>query len=246
MSQQIRLQKYMAQCGVASRRKCEQIILDGRIKVNGNTIDKLGYKINPELDEVCLDKKIIIPETDKIYILLNKPVGYISTVSDPKNRPTVLDFFKEFKERLYPVGRLDYNTSGLLILTNDGEFTNNITHPRYHLKKTYQVKIKGLIDNVKIKRLRTGIDIGGYITAPAEVCIVKQNKSYTTLNITISEGKNRQVRRMFEAVGHTVVKLRRICIANIEIGNLKVGNWRYLTSLEISDLKEHICNNKMF
>ncbi len=242
----IRLQKYMAQCGIASRRKCEQIILDGRVKINDEVIDKLGCKVNPLLDVVYVDDKVINLESDKIYILLNKPVGYISSVSDPQSRPTVIDFVKDFKERLYPVGRLDYNTSGLLILTNDGEFTNAVTHPRHNLKKTYIIKAKGKIDDDKIHKLRTGIDIGGYITAPADVVKIKQTNNYFKLEIGISEGKNRQIRRMLDAVGYNDIELKRVAIGNIKIGDLKLGNWRKLTDKEINALKENLCIKKMY
>lgn len=232
-----RLQKYMASCGVASRRKCEEIILEGRVEVNGVKIKELGTKIDTEADIVKLDDKIIKPEEKKVYILLNKPTGYVCTVKDERGRKTILDLVK-VKERIYPIGRLDMDTSGIIILTNDGEVYNKLIHPKFEKVKTYKALVKGLVKDENIERFERGIDIGGYITAPAKLNILKRNKDSTEIIIKIHEGKNRQVRRMCEAIGNEVISLDRIAIGKIKKGDLKLGQWRYLTHEEITNIKE--------
>lgn len=238
--EQVRLQKYMASCGVASRRKCEEIILQGRVEVNGCKIDVLGTKINPKTDTIAVDGKNIYPEEEKVYILLNKPVGYVTTVHDPYDRPKVLDLLCGITQRIYPVGRLDSDTSGLLILTNDGEFTHGVTHPRHKIEKTYRVTVLGLLPKMALKRLQSGVDIGDYMTAPAWAQVERQSQKYTELILKISEGKNRQIRRMFDALSHPVLKLERIAIGGISTGRLENGKWRFLTEKEIRHLKEAI------
>lgn len=231
-----RLQKYMAECGVASRRKCEEVILSGRVKVNGVIIKELGYKVNREKDEVYVDDKIIKLEEKKVYIALNKPVGYVSTVKDERGRKTLLDLVK-VKERIYPIGRLDYDTSGLIFLTNDGEVYNKVIHPRQVVEKTYIAEIEGIPTEEEIKRFCSGVDIGGYITAPAKFKILEDYGKTCEVEIIIHEGKNRQIRRMCSAINHPVIKLKRVAIGKIKIGGLKLGTWRYLTNSEVNYLK---------
>lgn len=230
-----RLQKFMARCGVASRRKCEELILDGRIKVNGTVITELGFKINPEKDMVYYMSNLIKPEEIKRYIMLNKPVGVVTTVKDEKNRKTILDLVK-VDERIYPIGRLDYDSSGLIILTNDGDLYNKIIHPRSEVFKTYIVKVKGFVDKEKLETLRRGVDIGGYITAPCKARVVWSNSTSSELEISIHEGKNRQIRRMCSSLGHDVISLRRISIGKLTLGDLKQSNWRDLSEDEIKYL----------
>ena len=232
-----RLQKYLANCGIASRRKCEEYILEGKVKVNGNIIRELGTKINPQKDIVEYENKKIIPNNNYIYILLNKPIGYVTTVEDQFGRDTVLNLVK-VKERIVPVGRLDMYTSGALILTNDGDFVYKITHPKHEINKTYTVTVKGIINNDEIERLRKGVKIEDYITKPAKVKILKTDieKDISRLEITIHEGKNRQVRKMCEAIEKKVLALHRSKIGEIGVKDLELGKWRYLSSKEIKSL----------
>ena len=234
-----RLQKYMARCGVASRRKAEELILNGDVKVNGSIVTELGSKINPERDEVDVFNKRIYEKDKHIYIKLYKPEGYVTTVKDQFNRRTVLDLIN-INERIYPVGRLDYNTSGLLLLTDDGETANKLMHPKYHIYKTYEADIKGNITQDSINKLRAGVMTDGYKTAPARVRLLNQkdNPNISSVQISIYEGKNRQVRKMFETIGHNVIKLKRISFGDINLGELKSGQWKYLSDDEIKFLKE--------
>ncbi len=232
-----RLQKYMARCGVASRRKCEEIILSSRVKVDGTIVNELGMKINADINEIRLDNIVIVPEEKKTYVALNKPVGYISAVKDDRGRKTLLDIVK-VEERIYPIGRLDYDTSGLIFLTNDGDVYNNIMHPRVSIDKTYVATVEGIISANEIKLFEKGIDIGDYITAPGKCKLLKAHQASCDVAITIHEGKNRQIRRMCEAIGHPVIKLKRISIGKIKLDKeLKEGQWRYLTENEIEYLK---------
>lgn len=233
-----RLQKYMARCGIASRRKCEQIILEGKVKVNDKIVNELGVKINPENDEVFYNGERILPEENKLYIMLNKPEGYITSVKDEKGRKTILDIIK-VNERIYPIGRLDYDSSGLLLLTNDGDIYNKIIHPRVEVDKKYIALCKGIFSSEEIRKFESGIDIGGYITSDAKIKVISKEKDIKTNNInslveiTIHEGKNRQIRRMCSALGHDVITLKRIAIGNIKLGYLKRGEWRNLTEEEL-------------
>ena len=231
-----RLQKYMAQCGVASRRKCEELILDGKVKVNGIIVNELGTKINPEIDIVEFNNQIIKIEEKKLYIMLNKPEGYITSAKDEKGRKTVLDIVN-VQERIYPIGRLDYDSSGLLLLTNDGSIYNNIIHPRVAIKKKYIAVCKGKFTQSDIKKFKSGIDIGGYITAEAKMTLLdiekKNNLVNSVVEIIIHEGKNRQIRRMCEALGHEVLSLKRVEVGSIKLGYLKKGQWRNLTDEEL-------------
>ena len=232
-----RLQKYLANSGVASRRKCEELILQGRVQVNGVTVTELGTKINPEKDKIKFDGKDIKQSTKLVYILLNKPIGYVTTADDQFGRDTVLDLVK-VKERIVPVGRLDMYTSGALILTNDGNFVYQVTHPKHEIEKTYTVTIKGIVQNSEVEQLRNGIKIDDYITKPARVKILKTDteKGISRLEITIHEGKNRQVRKMCEAVGRKVLALHRSKIGGIGVKDIELGKWRYLTANEVQQI----------
>ncbi len=233
----IRLQKYLADCGIASRRKCEEYILNKKVKVNGQITRKLGTKINPKVDKIEFDGKEVKSQNEKIYILLNKPIGYVTTAKDQFNRNTVLDLVKTDK-RLVPVGRLDMYTSGALILTNDGEFVYKVTHPKNEVEKTYNVTVKGIVKNEEIEKLRHGIKIENYITKEAKVKILKidEEKNITRIQITIHEGKNRQVRKMCEAIGKKVLALHRSKIGEITVNDLKIGEYRPLSQKEIKSL----------
>ena len=237
-----RLQKYLANQGICSRRKAEQAILDGKVEVNGMVINELGIKIDAKKDEVKYEGKIINSNVKKVYILLNKPIGYVTTVRDQFNRPTVMDLLKNGKnkvnESVVPVGRLDMYTSGALILSNDGDFINKVTHPKYEVEKTYQVTVIGKIVESDVEKLRNGVDIDGYITKPAKVRIMKidEEKNISRLEIKIHEGKNRQVRRMCEAMGKKVVALHRSKIGEIDVKKLQLGDFCYLSEKEIKYL----------
>lgn len=233
--EEIRLQKYLASAGVASRRKCEELILDGKIEVNGKIITELGTKIDPKKDEVKYNGKIIKSEEEKVYILLNKPIGYVTTAKEQFGRDMVLDLVKVNK-RIVPVGRLDMYTSGALILTNDGEFVNKLTHPSHEIDKTYNVTVKGIVTKEEIEKLKKGVLIDDdYITKLAKVKILKidEEKKISRIQITIHEGKNRQVRKMCEAIGKKVLALHRCKIGDIDVKSLKLGEWRYLSKKEV-------------
>nr|WP_207669183.1 pseudouridine synthase [Natranaerovirga pectinivora] len=232
----MRLQKYLADAGIASRRKAEELILAGLIKVNDKVVKELGTKINSEKDVVKYKNKPVGEKEKFIYLLLNKPVGYISSVTDPRKRKTVIDLIKE-KERVFPVGRLDYESEGLLIITNDGELTYRLTHPKHHIPKTYMVKVKGFPTDDKLAKLRKGLDLGEYRTSKTDIRIAKKYKNDTVVEVVLYEGKNRQIRKMFDHIGHPVNSLRRIAIGKIEIEDLKVGEYRKLTKEEIKYLK---------
>ena len=235
--EEIRLQKYLAQIGIASRRKCEELILDGKILVNGEKVE-LGRKVNPEKDKIeYLGKIVKLEKKDYTYILLNKPIGVVTTANDQFDRQTVLDLIKTDK-RIVPVGRLDMYTSGALILTDDGDFIYKVTHPKHEIEKTYNVTLKGVIEKAQIQELEKGVKIEDYITKPAKVKILKidSEKNISRIQITIHEGKNRQVRKMCEAVGKKVLALHRAKIGFLDVKDLKVGEWRYLTKKEIEKI----------
>ena len=234
--EEIRLQKYLAEAGIASRRKCEEYIIQGRVKVN-NDIATLGMKINPEMDIVLFDDKKIENKEELVYILLNKPIGYVTTAKDQFSRDSVLDLVK-VKQRIVPVGRLDMYTSGALLLSNDGDFVYRITHPKHEIDKTYTVTVKGIVTDEEVEMLRAGVEIEDYITKPAKVKILKTDieKNISRLEITIHEGKNRQVRKMCEAIGKKVQALHRTKIGNLDVKDLSLGKWRYLKQNEIKNL----------
>ncbi len=234
----VRLNKFIAGSGFAARRKADELIEEGRVTVNARLVDSLGTKINPETDVVRIDGEIIKQPRRKenfVYVLLNKPAGYVTTTSDEKNRPTVMDLVG-INRRIYPVGRLDYDTEGLLLLTNDGELANKLMHPKYGVYKTYVVKINKAIDEKSIKRLREGVILEGRRTQRAKVSVIPKTEG-RQLRISILEGRNRQVRKMLEAAGCFVRKLRRIEYANLNIKGLKEGEWRYLSGEEVRKLK---------
>ena len=233
----MRLQKYMAMCGVAARRKCEEIIGEGRVSVNGVIITEMGTQVE-EGDEVRVDGAIITPEEEKRYVLYHKPAGEVTTVSDEKGRETVMDRFRDFPVRLYPVGRLDYDSEGLLLLTNDGELAQRLTHPSCEVDKVYLARVTGNPSNEAIDRLRRGVYMEGdqRKTYPAEVRVVRDESLFSDIVVTIHEGRNRQVRRMFDAVGHKVLLLRRIRFGCVELGDLRRGEWRGLTQEEVDAL----------
>lgn len=237
-----RLQKRIASSGYTSRRKAETLITDGKVKVNGQVVTELGTKVsNSDTVEV---EGIKLEQEDKIYILFNKPAQVITSVSDDRGRKVVTDYFKDIKTRIYPVGRLDYDTSGLLLLTNDGEFTNLMTHPRYHIKKKYVAKLKGYLMREEVKALEKGIELEDGYTQPAKVKVKNQDKDKNTtlVEITISEGRNRQVRRMFEHFGHQVSKLTRIQFGPLDIKGLNAGEGRVLTPHEVKTIR-HLAEN---
>ncbi|MDY5731494.1 MAG: pseudouridine synthase [Eubacteriales bacterium] len=235
----MRLQKYIADAGVASRRAAEKLIQEGRVTVNGSTIMEMGYQVN-EGDSVYVDHKPIAIVEEKHYILYHKPMGEVTTVSDDEGRNTVLDKFKDYPVRLYPVGRLDYNSEGLLLLTNDGDLTNKMLHPSRMVDKVYLVRMTGKLSMDEIKKLELGVYIDGYKTAKAKVRLLGSTEEHCDATITIHEGKNRQVRKMFEAVGHQVLLLRRVRFGPLELGNLPRGMWRRLRDTEIAKLKRFL------
>lgn len=238
MSELIRLQKFLADSGVASRRKCEQYILDGLININGKVITKLGTKVNPSIDKILYKGKEIKQNTEYVYILLNKPLGYVTTAKDQFNRPIVMDLIKNVKKRLVPVGRLDMYTTGALILTNDGEALNKITHPKHEINKTYTVTLIGIITDKEVEQLRNGVEIDGYMTKPAKVKILRtdEENNKSRLEITIHEGKNRQIRRMCEIIDRKVLALHRSKIGELSVSAMKPGEYRILKKEEVEKL----------
>lgn len=236
---EVRLQKYLAEAGIASRRKCEELISQGRVEVNGLIVTTPGTKISGN-ERILVDGIEASPEQNKIYILLNKPVGYISSAKDQFSRKTVLDLVGTVKERIYPVGRLDYDTSGLIILTNDGDFANKMTHPRHQMQKVYRAEIMGRLSDSDIESFKRGIVIDDYKTAPAGIRIINMAQDRSVVEVTIHEGKNRQVRNMFEVLNHPVVRLKRVAIGFVEISGLEEGKWRYLSKNEILGLKKSV------
>ncbi|MBR1802500.1 MAG: rRNA pseudouridine synthase [Clostridia bacterium] len=232
-----RLQKFLANQGICSRRKAEEYILAGKVKVNGVVVTELGTKVNPQVDEIEFEGQLVSNTVKKVYILLNKPIGYVTTVKDQFHRDTVMDLI-HIKEKVVPVGRLDMYTSGALILSNDGDFIYQVTHPKHEITKTYNVTVRGSVTEEEIGQLKKGVDIGDYTTKPAGVKILKiePEKNISRIEITIHEGKNRQVRKMCEAVGRKVVGLHRSKIGNIQVKELKLGTWRYLTEKELEGL----------
>lgn len=236
MAQPERLQKYIARCGAASRRTAEEMILSGRVKVNKIVVTELGTKVDVDNDKVFLDGKELIPEKKLYYIMLNKPKGYVATANDEKNRRKVTDLVSDIDARLYPVGRLDCASEGLLFMTNDGDFTYKMTHPKSHIPKKYQVVVSGNPEICDIKKLCQGVDIGGYVTAPAKAELIKSEERTAQINITICEGKNRQIRKMCEAIGFPVLRLKRVNIGGVALGNLPLGKWRHLTPQELEKL----------
>ncbi len=230
----MRLSKYLADAGIASRRKSETLIAEGRIKINGVVVQEQGATIN--IEDIVEFDGIRVGVQEKIYILLNKPAGYICSVYDPYDRPTVIELVKDIKSRLYPVGRLDLDTEGLLILSNDGEFTNLMIHPRYHINKKYQAWIKGHITTAALKNLTQGVELEDGLTAPATVTVLEQDQHSTLIELEIHEGRKRQVKRMCAVVGFPVISLKRTAFAFLTLDNLETGHYRHLNPQEIEHL----------
>ena len=231
----MRLQKYMAECGVASRRKAEEMIAEGRVTVNGVKITEMGTQVE-EGDEVRVDGQVIRPETEKRYVMYHKPAGEVTTVSDPEGRRCVLDHFRDYPVRLYPVGRLDYDSAGLLLLTNDGTLTERMLHPSHQVDKTYLARVTGSVTMDEVRQLRSGVMLDDHKTAPAKVRVIKLEAEAAVVLVTIHEGRNRQVRRMFEETGHQVTQLRRVRFGPLDLGDLPRGKWRELTAEEVRSL----------
>jgi pseudouridine synthase len=230
-----RLQKVMAHAGIASRRKSEEIIAAGRVKVNGEIVTEMGTKVNPQKDTIEVDGKIISKEK-KVYYKLYKPTGYVTTVDDPQGRDTVLDLVDDTKQRIYPVGRLDMDSSGLLILTNDGDLTYKITHPSNELDKEYEVVVNGKLDSNNLNNFRQGIKLEEGKTSPARIYKINEDRKNTTYKVIIHEGMNRQVRRMFEVLGFNVVSLKRVRIGNITLGRLRPAEYKQISNEHLKDL----------
>ncbi len=233
---EMRINKYIADAGVCSRRKADELISNGNVKINGLTVKELGVDV-AEGDVVEVNGSVIKAERRKVYVAVNKPLGVITSMADDKDREIVADIVADIPERLFPVGRLDYNTTGLLIMTNDGQLTYTLTHPKHEVYKTYVAKMDGVISGARVAKLRRGVDIGGFVTSPAKVKVLKQMPRYAVVEISIREGKNRQVRKMFAAVGNKVRELKRTQIGEIRLGRLKEGHYRKLTKAEVDYLK---------
>ncbi len=232
-----RLQKILSRAGIASRRGAEEIILAGRVAVNGIVIDELGAKADPDRDRIAVDGREVGQTGDRIYLVLYKPAGYMTTLKDPQGRPLVTDLLKGVRERVYPVGRLDYNTEGLLLLTNDGEWANAMAHPRHEVDKEYHVRVRGKVSAQQLDQLAAGVMLDDGETAPATVAVVRESENNTWVSITIHEGRYRQVRRMCEAVGLTVVRLKRVRYGFLGLKGLRTGEYRFLTAEEAARLR---------
>ena len=231
-----RLQKILAQAGVCSRRAAEELIRQGRVRVDDSPVTEMGLKVDPNRHRIAVDGKPLQGSEKKITLLLNKPRGYVTTMSDPQGRPIVSSLVKEIDQRLFPVGRLDLDTEGALLMTNDGELAQKLLHPKFEVNKTYQVTIRGHIDPQKIQSLEQGIDLDGRQTWPAKIKVQEKSDKTTTLHIVIHEGRKRQVRRMFEAIGHPVIHLKRLAYGNLRLGNLALGKYRLLSPKELASL----------
>lgn len=233
--EEIRLQKFLANSGVCSRRAAEQLIVDGKVSVNGKVIIELGTKVDPESDEVICNGKRVKPVDKHIYVLLNKPIGYVTTVKEQFGRPTVMDLVKGAGSGLVPVGRLDMYTSGAIILTNDGDFVYKVTHPKNEIEKTYNATVRGIVTKTDVQKLEQGVEIEDYVSGKAKVKILKTDteKNISRLQITIHEGKNREVRKMCNAIDKGVIALHRAKIGKLDVKDLKLGGWRYLTEAEV-------------
>ncbi|MBI5193763.1 MAG: rRNA pseudouridine synthase [Nitrospirae bacterium] len=233
-----RLQKIIANSGAASRRKAEELIVDGLVTVNGNVVRELGTKADPEKDAIKVSGKLIRLPERHTYIVLNKPQGYITSMNDPEGRPIVTELLKGVKARVFPVGRLDYDTEGLLIMTDDGDLAHSLMHPSHEIAKTYLVKIKGYLEDKEMEKLETGVKLEDGLTSPAVVRKLKKADANSWIELTIHEGRYHQVKRMMEKVGHQVIKLIRVRYGFIELGNLPPGTFRYMTAEEVKSLKK--------
>lgn len=234
----MRLQKFLAQTGIASRRKSEELIRDGKIKVNGETVREMGFLVDPETDIVEYQNKRLKAEEKRVYLMLNKPPGCVCTCSDDKGRKTVLDYAGKTRERLYPVGRLDFLSEGLLILTNDGALANALTHPKHNVAKKYIAAVEGPLTSAQLKKLREGVTLDdGYKTRPCGVRVLNISDNRSEVAIVLHEGKNRQIRRMFEAIGKKVLYLKRVEVGGLKLADLKSGACRPLSDEEVARLK---------
>jgi 23S rRNA pseudouridine2605 synthase len=231
-----RLQKIIARAGIASRRAAEQMILDGRISINGAVVSHLGTRADLEKDDIRVDGRLISAEAAKVYLMLNKPRGYVTTLDDPQQRPIVTDLLSDVRERVFPVGRLDYDSEGLLLFTNDGDFALRLQHPRFQVSKTYRVKIEGRLTNREMRLLSEGISMEDGLFRPALIASERKSSKSSWLKVTLREGRNRIVRRAFEILGHSVVRLIRVSVADLSLDDLKPGTYRYLTKKEVMKL----------
>lgn len=235
----MRLQKFLADAGIGSRRKCEELISAGLVRVNGETA-QLGASVRPEIDLVEFDGKIVKAEQERVVLMLNKPRGVICTASDPQGRPTVMEYFRDLPYRIYNIGRLDYDSEGLLLFTNDGELAYRLTHPKFMVRKTYYAVTDGELTHEQKRALETGIPLEDGVTAPAEIRGVKTTRNgKTAFTITIREGKNREIRRMLSALGHETLLLRRLSMGPVKMGDLERGSWRFLTEDELRQLDHY-------
>ncbi len=234
----IRLNRFISLCGVVSRRRADELIQEGRVTVNGEIVEKLGRKIDPYKDVIEVDGKRVSYKENFIYIALYKPKDYIVSLKDPYNRPKIIDLLPRLKERIFPVGRLDYDSEGILILTNNGELTNRLTHPRYQIERVYRVEVKGIPSPEKLEKLRKGIYLYGKKTSPAKIKLVTKKGKNALVEIKLYEGRKRQIKLMFLAIGHPVIKLKRISFGRISLKGLKPGEWRYLNKSEVEILKK--------
>ncbi len=240
----MRLNKFLAQSGIASRRKCDELILNGKVKINGKVTKELGVDVNTQSDIVYFDGRRVRPVATNVYFKLHKPKGYVTTASDDKDRKTVLSLMRNVQYRIYPIGRLDYDTEGLLLLTNDGDLTNILTHPKNSVAKTYVAHIEGVVSDEEIKQLSSGVDIDGYVTKPCSVVLLDRDDKSTKLEISITEGKNRQVKKMIEAVGKNVAFLKRVSIGEIRLGGLARGEYKELNKKEMQYINK-LKNSKL-
>lgn len=236
-----RLQKIIAKAGIASRRHAEIMILEGKVQVNGAIVTELGVKADPSKDYIKIGGKRIAPPAKNIYLILNKPKGYITSVSDPEGRPTVMQLIAGIKERLYPVGRLDYYTEGLLLLTNDGDLANKLMHPRYEIEKIYLAKVKGTPSEGEIRKLALGgVPVAGGRSAPCQIRALRRTEQNAWFELTLREGKKREVRVLMDNIGHQVLKLKRVGYAHLKLGTLPPGAYRYLTEREVEGLEKRV------
>lgn len=231
----IRLQKHLSECGIASRRKAEELIAAGKVKINGH-IAEIGAKVDPKRDKVTVRGKAVVPVNEKVYIMLNKPRGFVTTMSDELGRKTVSDLVADAGNRIFPVGRLDRDSEGLLIMTNDGDFANKLTHPSSHVNKTYRVTVKGVAEEEQLLRMKEGIVLDGRKTIPCDCFVAERKPDRTVLIFVLNEGRNRQIRRMCEEVGLEVLRLKRTEIAGVKLGMLPQGKWRPLNEKEMRRL----------
>jgi 23S rRNA pseudouridine2605 synthase len=231
-----RIQKILAKAGIASRREAERMVIEGRVTVNGKVVDTLGFKADALLDHIKVDGKRVAHDEPKVTLLLNKPRGYLSTVKDTLGRPTVMDLLKRVKWRIYPVGRLDFDAEGLLILSNDGDLAHHLAHPRFSIRRTYLVKVGGVPDEKKLIRLKRGVTLEDGKARVVSLAILRPGEKNSWIRVVVTEGRNRLVKRMFSAIGHTVLKLKRVEFGPVRLGDLPIGQFRYLTQEETKAL----------